>query len=987
MTATKRALLILLLVVSTATAMAQSGKITATIVDAATKEPIVGAVVTITPKDDTEAVQYATSAYKGGLTHSGLKFGQYDINIAFLGYSSYEGSFVLESAVEDLGTIALKEGLQIETITKEAHAIRASQRGDTITYNADAFKVTRDADVEGLLKKMPGLTVENGTVEAQGEQVKKIFVDGKEFFGEDVTMAIKSLPAEAVDKIEVVNKLSDDAEFSGMDDGEGYKALNIVTRSNMRQGVFGNVYAGYAYEPDSKIDNGNKYLVGSNLNIFKNDSRLTILTLFNDVNQTNFSFEDILGVSGGKGAGGGRQGGAGAYMMPQQSGVASVNAIGLNYSNVWGKKDNVKLQADYFFNNTNTTNIQTTDRWYVAPYKIDTLSSVATSDTEAYNHRFNAHFDWKISDNQSLMIRPSFSYQSNDPLSTTLGWQYGQSGYSRTDNFSDATYGGYNLRTNAAYRLRLGKAGRTLTLSGMVSQSDRNSSTNSWSNTLGFLPTEPTVDPLTGEWDATDYTDLQYLYEDDPTKSFGLRGNLSYTEPIGKHTQLSLQYRLSYDNQQSDASTYILPSSSFSIEGIAPDPALSVAYESDYITHRVGPGISYAKDKTRFVANVYYQNSTLDGQVVNSTDEKISQSFNDFTYFAMAQININRENSLRAYLFSSTNNPSVTDLQSIYNVSNAQNITRGNPELDPSYNQQLRLHYTNTNLERGRTFMFTVSGTTSNGYNGLHTIQNPGSILLDGVLYNPNFYSQTVNLDGYWNVSSQISYGFPISFIKSNLNLMAGVNYNQTPSMLGGMLDTETGIITGGDMNEARNLGYTFRSVLGSNISENVDFTLSWSGNYNEATNTLDESGEKNQYFNHTAQADMKFVMPLGFTLTAAAAYTQYLGFTNDYDDSYLLCSAYIGKKIFKSKLGEIQIGVNDIFNQNQSFVRTTGTGYSENVTNSVLGRYVMAKFTYNLRLFKGASGVGDFKSSGGGGRPPHGGGGGRGGGGGIPMF
>ena len=153
--------------------------------------------------------------------------------------------------------------------------MRTSQKGDTVSYNAGAFKVTTDADVEGLLKKMPGITVTDGTVEAQGEEIKKIFVDGKEFFGEDVTTAIKSLPAAAVERVEVYNKLSDAAEFSGMDDGEGYKALNIVTKPGMRQGQFGKLYAGYGYDADTKTESQHKYIAGGNVKIFTGDSRET----------------------------------------------------------------------------------------------------------------------------------------------------------------------------------------------------------------------------------------------------------------------------------------------------------------------------------------------------------------------------------------------------------------------------------------------------------------------------------------------------------------------------------------------------------------------------------------------------------------------------------------------------------------------------------------------------------------------------------------
>lgn len=188
---------------------------------------------------------------------------------------------------------------------------------------------------------MPGITVTDGTVEAQGEEIKKVFVDGKEFFGEDVTTAIKSLPAQAVERIEVYNKLSDAAEFSGMDDGEGYKAINIVTRENMRQGQFGKLYAGFGYDADTRTEDRFKYIAGGNVNIFNRDSRISIIGLFNNVNQQNFSFEDILSVSGNTG---GRHG-VGQYMVRPQSGVATVNALGVNYSDTWANATRYRSRA------------------------------------------------------------------------------------------------------------------------------------------------------------------------------------------------------------------------------------------------------------------------------------------------------------------------------------------------------------------------------------------------------------------------------------------------------------------------------------------------------------------------------------------------------------------------------------------------------------------------------------------------------------------
>ena len=968
----KHILLTLLMALFSVSVYAQSGTVKATVVDAESGADIPGAVVAITPVGKPDQTKRLTSGYGGAFAVSALRYGDYELVVSFLGYNEYKQNFTLKGATLDLGKLALKPGVEIETVVKEVQSIRASQKGDTISYNAGAFKVTADADVEGLLKKMPGITITDGKVETQGEEVKKVFVDGKEFFGEDVTTAIKSLPAETVDRIEVYNKLSDAAEFSGMDDGEGFKALNIVTHRHMRQGQFGKVYAGLGYDAEDGAEDRLKYLAGGNVNIFKGDSRLSVLALFNNVNQQNFSFEDILGVSGG--GGGGRPGrGVGQYMMRPQSGIAKVNAIGLNYSDTWGKR--LTVQGSYFFNNTDTDNRSTLEKWYEAPMKVDTLMTRGVSNTVGNNHRLNARIEWKISENHNLMIRPYFSYQGNDPMSTTEGWQFGESGYSRTDNFNDNERYGYNLGSRMVYRAKLGKVGRTLTVNANVRYSDQQNDGISYSNRMKSLEDRPGyVEGQEGNdpwgWNPTDYTDLRYLVNTAPSKSYDLSGEMTYTEPVSKNSQVSLQYRADWERDERDKSSYET-ASDYDITGLLPDPSLSNNYRSTNMEHRIGPGFRYAKGKNTFVANLYYQISQLEGEVISGQtvgeQKPIKQDYNHLTYFMMGQLNLNQENSLRLYVRSNTSTPSITNLQSVYDVSDAQHITRGNPDLKPAYAHSVNFHYVNSNLEKGRTFMWMFSWNKTQDYTATHLLQSPGVMEIGGVSYAPNFYSMPINLDGQWSLRTMLSYGLPINFLKSNFNMMAGINYSKTPSMIGGRYDAATGTITGGERNDADNMGYSFRAVLGSNISENVDFTLAWNGTYNEATNSLATGNEKNRYFNHSANASMKFVLPWSFTFTASAVYSQYLGITNDYDEDYLICNIYVGKKLFKNKRGEILFGVNDLLNQNNvAFSRTTGSGYTQNATNLSMGRYYMVQFTYNLRVFgkKGSRNMSDYESS-----------------------
>ena len=918
---------------------AQSGKVTMSVIDSQSKQAVIGAVVSIAPAAKLDDAKHFTTGDNGKVVIPAQKYGDYKLTITFLGYDDLEMDLKINSANKDLGKLALSESTtKIDAVVKEVQAIRASQKGDTVSYNAGAFKVASDADVEGLLKKMPGITIKNGSVEAQGETVKKIYVDGKEFFGDDVATALNSLPAQAVKNIEVYNKLSDNAEFSGMDDGDSFKALNIVTQPGMRQGVFGKLFGAYGYEPKADgITDKHKYLAGGSVSHFNGASRLTLLGLFNNVNKQNFSFEDIVGATGSTGGHGGGmgRGGVGQYMVRPQSGIAKVNAIGLNYSNSWGEKDKVKLQANYFYNDSKTRNHSETIKWYEAPLAdLGTLEQTSDSDNHNYNHRFGARVDWRISEGQSFMSRTNFSLQSYDPSSWTKGTQKGDAINNLIKNGSTGDNGGYNLSEFIQYRLLLGKKGRFITVDGRVNYRNNENDSRSYSNQAT---------------DGSEY--LRYLSNDAGSNNLGVGAAINYAEPVSEFSQVVLRYDFNYTGQESVRNTFNFGNDASYTNGIL-DPTLSNTYTSDYTIHRIGPGYNWAKERNNFVVNLSYQYSTLDGQVQSSKSQPVKRSYNDFTYFMMGNFNFNKQNSLRVFLMSSTDNPRIQQLNNILDISNMQYVSNGNENLNPAYSHRFNMHYNYTNLEKARTFMWMFSFQTTQDFlaQSMYTGNNIPENIINEVGARPIQYSTTENVDGFLNVRTHLNYGLPLNFMKCNLNIMGGVNYSETPSLING------------EKNIASNIGYDARVVLGSNISENIDFTLSWGGTFNQANNSLSTQG-KNEYFNHNVEASFKAVFLKGFTFTASANYTQYIGYTNDYNDSYTLCNAYIGHKLFKNQLGEIMFGVNDIFNQNKAFSRSTGSGFTQNSWNSVIGRYFIAQFNYNLRFFgkKGSKNLADY--------------------------
>ena len=1002
----KRFTVFILTTLFAVSAYAQTGKVSFSLIDSQTKQGVMGAVVELYPTAKPDNKKYYTSGAEGRVSISGLTYGSYTIVASFIGYKDATKQFRLSGESLALGKVLMTEdATRIETVVKEVKALRTSQNGDTLSYSAGAFKVSNDADVEGLLKKMPGINITNGAVEAQGETIKKIFVDGKEFFGEDVSTAIKSLPAQAVDRVEVFNKLSDNAEFSGMDDGEGYKAINIVTKSNMRQGQFGKIYAGYGYEPnsDDELAKGHKWIIGGNVNFFHGDSRVSLIGLFNNVNQQNFSFEDILGVSGSTGGRGSRRQ-VGSYMVRPQNGIALVNSVGANYSDEWGRKKNVKFQGSLFFNHTDTDNNSRTEKWYEAPMPIGYSWQQGISNNVNYNARLNARLDWKISRNVSLMSRTYFSYQGYNPKSNSEGYTIGENDTAEeminashqpltyTNNYSWSQQHGYYFNEFLQLRSKLGKPGRTLTVDGRFSYQNNERTQRTAANDANGIPYnnadyQTEYDNYFG--DGKSWQDMinnpalyspiyQYIHR--PSEEYGVRASLTYNEPVSQYAQISLQYRMFYEQEMNDKQAFYT-NDKWGDQVV--NPNMTQQFRSGFWTHRVGPGFRYAKNRNTVVINLQYQRSELDGNIVGQaqTDE-IRRHYNNFSYFAMTNLAFNKENTLRIFLRSWTDNPSVTQLQNIFDVSNPQYMSVGNRELNPAFVHHFSAHYNLSKVDKGITFMWMFNAQLQQDYISTSIFNNnKGWDLPDGYgipkdqngdAYKPTQITSYENLKGYTFLRTHVALGLPLSFMKCNLNIKGGVSYNRTPSayyngttadeVLANMFDHTKPDEERFRRNLANNINYDAGVTLGSNISENLDFTISWNGTYSQAWNTIGQT-TKNNYFNHSVNGNVKWTFLKRMTLTAAVSYVQYKGITTKYNEDYVLCNVYLGCKVFKNKRGEIQIGVNDIFDQNTSFARTTGSGYTQNAWNSCIGRYYSVQFVYNLRHFgkKGSTAMSDY--------------------------
>ena len=856
--------------------------------------------------------------------------GDYRLTISSLGYDSLHRDLRVAAAEVILDSLWLTPRAEaIDDVVIETPALRSSVHGDTLSYHAAAYKVAFGADAGSLLAKMPGLEIADGGIAAQGRNIRRVYVDGREFFGNDVLSAIRNIPADMIESIDIFNTQSDQSEFTGVDTGEGFTALNIVTRPDKRRGAFGRLYGAYGI-PD-------KYIGGGNVNIFNQDRRITIIGLVNNVSRQNFSFEDILGTTEETNGSTANKN----FMVKPLDGISTVQALGVNYSDDWGSK--AKIAASYFFNRTDNRNVSQTEKQsFTSTDKLVLYDDENTSQALNLNHRFNSRLDYKIAADHSLMMRTSFSVQDNDSrneLRSRTDNRFSEEEIRfvyRRRNFGDNDSRGLNFSNQILYRYRLpGKTSQNLTLG--IGGSYRGYEQLSQPRQYTFR------DPDDTACDTTAYSSRNISRTDRDQPGYQIYGSASYTRSLTKRSRMSLEYRCSYAENSVERNTYVLTA-----ENLFPterNPKQSAEYGYSYLTHRVGATYQYRFRKTKVATTLYYQHDGFSGNYVIPYPTGTERAFDNLTYNAVAEIFINRNNTLKFNASGRTSNPRATDLQNIVNTTNRQNVVAGNPGLEPVYTHRLSGQYIRTNPERGRTFTLSAEFAASpNTVADSLVIDTPAFVIDDEgtALGEGNQFVRPVNLAGYRNLRAQINYGFPVRWLRSNLNLRAGISAGRLPSIINGV------------RNNLANRAYNLGAVLGSNISEAVDFRISYTGSYQESRSASQVRSIDNTYFNQQARAETTFVIRNRFVIRANADYDHYRGITDPFLEERLICNAMLGVKLFRNRLGEISVGVNDLLDQNRTTFRRAVTGTTlRYVTNLAVGRYVAFQLTYNLRVYK----------------------------------
>ncbi len=907
-------------------AKAQNGRIEGALMDQGDSSSIRSATVSLLLQSDSSIVTNTVSGNKGVFSFSNLAPGNYIVQVNALDYQEYLSFITLSTSSpnKNLGRLSLvKKGKDLAVVTIIAKAPAVTQKGDTSQFSASEYKVNPDATTEDLIKKMPGITVaKDGTVTAQGDQVKKVTIDGKDFFGDDASAALKNLPSEVVDKIQVFDRLSDQAQLTGIDDGNSVKAINVVTKTGVKNGQFGRIYGGYGTD--------NRYMAGGNVSFFNNNRRISLVGNFNNVNQQNFGSQDLLGLtsSGGRGGGGGGgfRGGGNNFLVGQQNGISSTNAFGINYNDLWGKK--LKVSGSYFFNNSHNNNESLVKTETVGDYK-QFITQDGNTTTNNNNHRLNMRLEYNIDSSNTLIMVPSISFQSNN--------SYGNSSLQTLNGFSDsvnnslvrsdADRNGYNISNNLYFRHAFPKKGRSLNLGFNLNltKNDGDYITDGryrfYDNSGGFL---------------SDSTQNQHTNSNSNSQSYG--GSIDYTEPLSKNSLLQFEYRPSVQYSKADQEAYLYDGSKYSLF----DSTLSNLFNNTITTHRGGITYRYSKGRdVMFFAGLNYQQSRLESDRIFPTVTNVDQKFSNFLPIAMYRKKISAYSNIRLFYRASVNFPSVTQLQDVLNLSNPLSVSSGNPQLKQSYSHFLMARYSYTNTKTNKSLFANIYLQAANNYisNAVYIASADSTIQHGVVLKKGSQLTKPVNLNGYQSLRSFFTYSMPIKPIKTTLNLNAGFSYSRLPGQVNYMPTT------------TNNYVYNAGVVLASNISQYIDFNLSYNVNFNNAQ-TKSILATNSNYVNQVAGLQVNLLSKNGWFIQNDVSNQTNSGLASGLNQNFWLWNAGIGKKFLKKQAGELKLSVFDLLGQNQSISRSVTESYIQDTRSTVLQRYFMLTFTYSLRNF-----------------------------------
>lgn len=936
------------------------GTVTLSLTDSSTGEAVGFATVSITKPGNTKPYKYALSDDKGKTVFDKVAAGKYVLKAELLGYKPLTKDIEVKGKL-DLGALKMdpdKQVLDAASVSAAGNPIVIKK--DTIEYNASSFKTTENDVLEDLLKKLPGVEVsEDGTVTANGQTISKITIDGKTFFLDDPQLASKNIPAKIIDKVKVVEKKSEQAEFTGIDDGNDETIIDLSIQKGMMNGLFGNVMAGAGHDvrkqvSGSELSSGNgdwRYQGAGFLGRFTDKNQLSVV--INGNNTNNRGFNDLAGsmMQGMRGGGGGM--GRGSRGWGPGNGITTSWMGGLNGNTSLfdGKMD---LGGNYLYNN-NETYVEEESRkiTYLDDHNL-IYNNKGSNTTNSDGHRFGVRLEHKFSENTSILFQPQVSFGNGDfnEISefSTLTEKDGTT-TKTNDGFTSNTGSNNNWRTNGffLFRQKLGKAGRTLSFNARYNFSGNDMDGFNQSLTRTFDEFETASDSIINQ---------RYNQEQN---SQSLSGRLTYTEPLGKGFFVEANYEASWNRSTSTKNTYDSGVvSDFGASNLVYNPngeVLNDVYSSEivnrYVNQTIGANFVYQKDKLRAQAGVS-ANPTDTHNETTGFDTYDNHVLN-WAPQAMLWYDIDDNTNVRGFYFGRSQQPSVSQLMRVPDNTNPLSVSFGNMYLEPYFNHSFRSDFRHTNKKN----FLSVNAGLDGGI-----VKNP---IVNAQWYGTNGaqYSIPVNGKDSYNGSFRIMLNSPIAKSNFSVFLMSRASYSKSSSYVDSS-SFDMGKYYEGDNYDAEDfhsLDFTLNKLQTVGLMERLRLTYrndiveltaggrtrmskSWYTIANQSTNMT---------WSNQVSASMNWTVPGGLGIVADGNYNWYNGYTTD-QGTQLILNAKITKMLFKDKF-TLALNAYDILDQAKNLSVSDSSNYHTETLNNTLGRYIVVSLTYRFGNFGGKGG------------------------------
>ncbi len=872
-------------------------------------------VLLLTQKDST-LVKFSVSDIQGNFEIKNVAKGYYIFKVSFLGFATHVQKISATGDVPEinLGKIKMQpQASQLGEVVVQADKAPVVVKRDTIEFNASSFKTKTNGTVEDLLKKLPGVEVDtDGTVKAQGEEVKRVTVDGREFFGQDPKLATRNLPADAIDKVQVFDKKSDQSVFTGIDDGQKEKTINLELKEERRHGAFGNSMLG--------AGDNNHFTAKTNINKFNKGNQLSVLGMGNNINQQGFGVSDYLNFNGGGGAGGGRgavniqinaggnQTGGAQINTGQQNGIVTNYAGGANINQSYNK-DKTKLNGSYFYNRLDQnlrTDLERVNYLQNGNYNFDQTSNQNITND---NHKVNLTVDHKIDSVNSLKSNVNLVYNFSDQRLNSLGktWNVGNTALqNESDQTTTSKGNGITLNSNVLLRHRFAKKGRTIS-SNFVFGYSENETNGTLQSTNTYYKGQATVVNVN-----------QRNTQTTTSPNYGV--TLSYTEPLGGRKYLEFNYNYSADINKVDRSVYDLKNEQEKFSD-----SLSNKYNSNYQYNRPGLNFRVNREKYNFSLGTAYQNTELNGTLILK-NQTIDRRFEAVLPSAHFNYDYTTFKHLRIDYTTNMQEPTIQQLQPIVNNSDQLNQSVGNPQLRPSYVHQLRSNFM---LFNPTSFMNVFAL-----INGNYTT----NAIVNSQTTNAQFVRITkpVNVRNGMSLNGNVNLGIPVKPLNSRFNVGPTYSVSRSINLTNDFENTVIQQTLGGSFR----YNYSFKDILIVDLGT----TLS-----HQQTEYSFNANQNQSYFNKTYNAEVNVNFLKKYSFNTEMNYFIYTSQTTDFHQAIPLWNFSISRYVLKNNVGEIKIGVNNLLNRSQTASQTASTNYLQQQTTNNLGRFLMLSFTYAL--------------------------------------